>query len=85
MPGWPSLTAPRSSTTGRPAKKPGEFLIQLSSWASHSMMGACGARTKAMYERMQKRIELFASLALVTAAPSIFCGGDCCEHWAWNG
>ena len=32
-----------------------------------------GASTKAMNERPQKRIELFASLALVTAAPAIFC------------
>ena len=36
------------------------------------MMGACGASTKAMYERIQNRIELFASLALVTAAPLNF-------------
>ena len=57
-------------------KEARRFLIQLSSWASHSMMGAWGASTNAMYERIQNRIELFASLALVTAAPLIFCGGD---------
>ena len=56
----------------RTSDKEARRLIQLSISVSQSATGGSGASTNAMYERMQKRIELFASLVLVTAAPSNF-------------
>jgi hypothetical protein len=40
------------------------------------MIGACGANTKAMYERMQKRIELLASVALAVVTAAFFFAGE---------
>ena len=49
----------RSSTTGRPVKKPGEFPVQASSRSSHSAKGASGASVKATKERAWKRMDFF--------------------------
>jgi hypothetical protein len=48
MAGLVSVTALRSSTTGRPTKKPADERIQLSSSASQSTMGGSGVSAKAM-------------------------------------
>ena len=53
------LSTLRSSTTGRPAKKPGEFSIQRSRPCSHSSTGASGTSAKATNERARKRMGLF--------------------------
>src|SRR3954452_17891802 len=51
----------RSSTTGRPAKKPGEFSVHPSSACSHSSSGASGASAKARKERAGKRIDFLCT------------------------
>ena len=43
-----SVTAARSSTTGRPTKKPAEERIQASSSESQSTIGGSGVSAKAM-------------------------------------
>ena len=52
-----SFKTDRSSTIGRPTKKPGERSSQELSSASHSGRGACGASAMAWNERLWKRIE----------------------------
>ena len=55
--------------TGLPTKKSGEFLVHLSSSASHWAIGAAGASTNAMNERPPKQIDCCdrTAFALVTA------------------
>src|SRR5690348_7690369 len=49
----------RSSTTGRPEKKPGEFFVHPSRLSNQSASGASGASAKARKERAGKRIDFF--------------------------
>src|SRR5262249_4853315 len=65
-----SDTAARSSTTGRPTKKPAELRIHASISASQSATGGSGARAKAMYERPRKRMEPRERATLVTMFPT---------------